>query len=226
MPRVLDGRPHNAIQRREHARHVKPQVRHRTMSIMVGKAFLLCDNGARDGRDLRGAIWNYNHADWYVDQVLAQAARYRATPAPGAPGEIRLDWPPEHATIPDPTSDGYITPRTYALLLALQANGMTRGGVGCAATRPANPDSDHPRGRACDVMFNPHDQRSVAEGWAVANWLIANQARYGITYLIWQGQYWSARDPRWATYTSDNYGCPHPTKLTGCHYDHIHISVY
>lgn len=47
----------------------------------------------------------------------------------------------------------------------------------------------------------------------------------GISYLIWQGQYWSARDPRWATYVSGNYGCPNPANLTGCHYDHIHWSI-
>jgi hypothetical protein len=37
----------------------------------------LCASGARDGRDIHAAIWNYNHADWYVDQVLAQADLYR-----------------------------------------------------------------------------------------------------------------------------------------------------
>jgi hypothetical protein len=103
---------------------------------------------------------------------------------------------------------------------------MTGQGVGCFAQRPHNPDSDHPKGRACDVMFNPHDQQSVAEGWAITNWLIANQAQYGINYLIWQGRYWSATNPRWVTYTSTAYGCPNPANLTGCHYDHIHISVY
>jgi hypothetical protein len=39
-------------------------------------AHLLCDNGVRDGR-IRDAVWSYNHADWYVDKVLTQAAAYR-----------------------------------------------------------------------------------------------------------------------------------------------------
>lgn len=39
-------------------------------------AYYLCDNGARNNRDIRKAIWHYNHADWYVNDVLAQAARY------------------------------------------------------------------------------------------------------------------------------------------------------
>ena len=41
-------------------------------------ARLLCANGARAGRDLRGAVYAYNHAWWYVDQVLTLARSYQA----------------------------------------------------------------------------------------------------------------------------------------------------
>ena len=44
----------------------------------------LCANGARGGTDVPGAILAYNHATWYVNEVLALAARYR--PAP--PGQL------------------------------------------------------------------------------------------------------------------------------------------
>lgn len=37
----------------------------------------LCANGAGRGR-LEGAIWNYNHAQWYVDLVLRLAGQYAA----------------------------------------------------------------------------------------------------------------------------------------------------
>lgn len=40
-------------------------------------AAYLCDSGARGGRNLRGAIFTYNRADWYVAQVLTQARQYR-----------------------------------------------------------------------------------------------------------------------------------------------------
>ncbi|KAF5994111.1 bifunctional lytic transglycosylase/C40 family peptidase [Streptomyces sp. WAC00263] len=44
---------------------------------------LLCANGAKNGRNLRRAIWNYNHSDAYVNQVLKIASEYAAaTPAP------------------------------------------------------------------------------------------------------------------------------------------------
>ncbi|MCU1588133.1 MAG: Lytic transglycosylase catalytic, partial [Frankiales bacterium] len=40
-------------------------------------ALYLCRNGAgRGGQSLYNAIYSYNHADWYVREVLALAARY------------------------------------------------------------------------------------------------------------------------------------------------------
>ena len=53
-----------------------PPSRYNPHDAIHAAAYYLCDNGARDGRDLRGAIWNYNHADWYVNDVLAQAEQY------------------------------------------------------------------------------------------------------------------------------------------------------
>jgi hypothetical protein len=40
-------------------------------------ARLLCANGAHGGHNLRRAIYAYNHAWWYVDQVLALARAYQ-----------------------------------------------------------------------------------------------------------------------------------------------------
>lgn len=200
-----------------------PPSRYHPHDAVHAAAFYLCDSGAQ--HDLRRALHSYNNSDTYASSVLTLAAHYGATPA-SRTGQLTLDWPPEVATVADPTSGGRITPRTLTLLRALQNNAMTGDSTGCFAHRPANPDSDHPKGRACDIMINPHDPQAVAHGWAIANWLITNQARYGINYLIWQGQYWSAREPRWTPYRSGNYGCPNPANITGCHYDHIHVSVY
>lgn len=47
-------------------------------------AAYLCDSGARHGRDLTGAIYAYNHADWYVSQVLTQAQAYSSGATFGA----------------------------------------------------------------------------------------------------------------------------------------------
>ena len=49
----------------------------------------LCQNGANKGGDVAGAIFAYNHADWYVTKVLAIASSYAASQGlpPGAPAE-------------------------------------------------------------------------------------------------------------------------------------------
>jgi cell wall-associated NlpC family hydrolase len=55
-----------------------PPSRYNPHDAIWAAAFLLCDNGAARG-DLRSAIFAYNHATWYVNQVLAQARRYSET---------------------------------------------------------------------------------------------------------------------------------------------------
>jgi cell wall-associated NlpC family hydrolase len=49
----------------------------------------LCQNGADKGADVAGAVFAYNHADWYVTKVLAIASTYAASQGlpPGAPAE-------------------------------------------------------------------------------------------------------------------------------------------
>ncbi|MFR9773603.1 NlpC/P60 family protein [Nocardia sp. SC052] len=61
-----------------------PPSRYNPSDAIHAAAHYLCDSGAP--ADLRAAIFAYNHADWYVEQVLDQAARYRAT-APSGSGD-------------------------------------------------------------------------------------------------------------------------------------------
>jgi len=44
-------------------------------------ARMLCSDGGGSARGLKGAIFAYNHAWWYVRDVLALAARYKAAAA-------------------------------------------------------------------------------------------------------------------------------------------------
>jgi membrane-bound lytic murein transglycosylase B len=44
-------------------------------------ARMLCSDGGGRARGLKGAIFAYNHARWYVRDVLALAARYKAAAA-------------------------------------------------------------------------------------------------------------------------------------------------
>ena len=56
----------------------------------------LCANGGRNGADLQAAVLAYNHASWYVAEVLALAQSYGETQAQtvaaGTAGGIALDW--------------------------------------------------------------------------------------------------------------------------------------
>ena len=131
----------------------------------------------------------------------ATANRHRSAPAGRA----------EQATVPDPSgTGGHVTPRTAALYHALAAAGALPDGATCWDPHLQNPDSDHPRGRACDVFFHPHDPADVARGWNLARRLTANQAVYGVHYLIWQGLIWSAEHPSWTTYQSPILWLPEP----------------
>lgn len=205
-----------------------PPSRFNPHDAIHAAAFYLCGLGAEEG-DINSALWSYNQSHQYREDVLAQAERYRAAPTAGnsgEPGALNNFWEPEAATVTDPTSGGLVTPRTRALALALINNGMADGQIVCHAQRPSNPASDHPRGKACDVFFNPYDPADVQRGWDVAHWLITNQAKYGVHYLIWQGKLWSASDPSWQTYQSSWYYCPNRSNIIGCHYNHIHASVF
>ncbi|WP_020640029.1 bifunctional lytic transglycosylase/C40 family peptidase [Amycolatopsis balhimycina] len=53
-----------------------PPSRYNPHDAIYAAAAYLCDSGARDGRDLHAAIFAYNHAEWYVKKVLAQAEKY------------------------------------------------------------------------------------------------------------------------------------------------------
>ncbi len=61
---------------------MQPPSRYDPHDAIYTAAGYLCDGGARDNHDLRAAIYQYNHADWYVRQVLDQAAAYRAAQQP------------------------------------------------------------------------------------------------------------------------------------------------
>ncbi|WP_027928257.1 NlpC/P60 family protein [Amycolatopsis benzoatilytica] len=52
-----------------------PPSRYDPHDAIYAASFYLCDNGVSRG-DLHAAIFAYNHADWYVQQVLDQAKKY------------------------------------------------------------------------------------------------------------------------------------------------------
>ncbi|GAA2614037.1 bifunctional lytic transglycosylase/C40 family peptidase [Actinomadura fulvescens] len=68
--------------------HDRRKDRYNPADAIHGAANYLCANHAsKGGKHLSRAIWHYNHADWYVRKVLAQADRY-ATPTANNRGAL------------------------------------------------------------------------------------------------------------------------------------------
>jgi cell wall-associated NlpC family hydrolase len=62
---------------------VNPPTPFDAVDAIYAAARLLCTNGAKDGADIAGAIYAYNHDESYVTKVLSYAATY-AAPAPAS----------------------------------------------------------------------------------------------------------------------------------------------
>jgi hypothetical protein len=82
--------------------------------------------------DYRAALFAYNHADWYVAQVLAKAATYRAAPGPGG------GLPADPATVRELLRNARI------LLTPVQRADLLAGGID-ARYHPTSARSSEPR---------------------------------------------------------------------------------
>lgn len=71
-------------------------------------------------------------------------------------------------------------------------------------------NDDHGAGLALDFMTD-----DSARGDAIADFVLANKERFGVTYVIWQQRY---NDGSGWSYMEDR-GSP-----TANHYDHVHVS--
>lgn len=78
-----------------------PPSRYNPHDAIYAAAFTLCDNGAP--HDLPAAIYAYNHASWYVEEVLSQARKYASfdtttadacnrVPAPNKTAQAAIDY--------------------------------------------------------------------------------------------------------------------------------------
>jgi len=116
-------------------------------------------------------------------------------------------WPPQEQTITDPTgTGGMVTPRTAAWI-ALARKSLGQLSMSCWDAHVWNPTSDHPRGKACDVMVGGDSRKSAptkAAGDRIANWAVQTAAQTGVHYVIWYGKIWSAKRGTWIPY---NVGC-------------------
>lgn len=186
----------------------------------------LTASGVHDGEQgVRQALFAYNRAWWYVNDVLTYAHAYGGgtlTPDPtnscvGSPTTIIDGQIPQSDR--NVGSEHRLTPATVIVKRAVAAQFPTITTIG--GWRPSSKiaTSDHPHGRGLDVMISHYrDPDQIALGDAIADYLIANHQTFKIKYLIWRQASWSPQRPYWRPMA--NRGSD-----TDNHYDHVHISV-
>ena len=181
------------------------------------------------------ARWEQDAADLLAGVGSSTAGGPAATcvPAGTVPG---LPGAPPGCVADDPTTNGCVTTATrYALQQAEAAFGGLRKGrmirsTGCFAPRPANPTSDHPLGKGCDLFPGTAGRfasgTDLDNGWRAAGWFRTNADALQVSYIIWQGRIWTPGRPDtdgWGqNYTGG--GVYDPTDAVGGHYDHLHVS--
>lgn len=92
--------------------------------------------------------------------------------------------------------------------------------------------SAHYEGRAIDIFFRPVNAEHRRQGWAVAQYLVANAARLDVADVIFDGRIWTAGElskQGWRSYTPPASELPaHADKATRAvleHRDHVHVDV-
>lgn len=86
----------------------------------------------------------------------------------------------------------------------------------------SNYSSDHPNGRAVDIMIPDWSDPAMAEyGWTMARYYAANAKAYKINYIIYRQSIFNAAYPSRGWRAMEDRG-----GHTANHYDHIHVSVF
>lgn len=74
--------------------------------------------------------------------------------------------------------------------------------------------SSHQCGLAIDFMVYTNG----ALGDSIANYVIANMGRWGVTHIIWKQRIWTPYSPYWR-------GMEDRGSITANHYDHVHVAL-
>lgn len=111
---------------------------------------------------------------------------------------------------------------------SLPVGGFAPGGV----TTGHMEGSAHYEGRAIDIFFRPVTTAHRRQGWAVAQYLVANASRLDIAHVIFDDRIWSAGDASeegWRHYSlpasEHPAGADRATLAILEHRDHVHVDV-
>ncbi|WP_344941915.1 lytic transglycosylase domain-containing protein [Actinomadura miaoliensis] len=186
--------------------------------------------------DIRKAIFAYNHADWYVDDVLEWAKKYAdgdfsvggdnmaGSAACGSGPQAAGNYPPG-TECPAGAAMGAenITDRMRCVRDQIKTLFKVPRGIGCYRSNGGIPGGgEHPLGRACDFMISSGapTAEEAQLGNEIAAWAQANAKKLGIYYIIYRQRIWnpSRADEGWRL--MEDRG-----SITQNHFDHVHISV-
>lgn len=116
-------------------------------------------------------------------------------------------------------SEANLTPATIVVKRAVAALFPEITMIGGWRASSAIASSDHPFGRAIDVMIPTYGSAAgIALGDRVADFVIANHQTLRIKYVIWRQRSWSPQNPTWRPMADRGSDVAN-------HYDHVHISV-
>ncbi|MBB3733770.1 lytic transglycosylase domain-containing protein [Nonomuraea dietziae] len=180
---------------------------------IYGAVKYLCASGAP--ADVRQALHAYNHSWAYVEDVLAQAERYR---------QVAMTKPQaRQAFAPEQQGSGdMLTPRTRRIRDLIKQQFGVPYGIGCY--RAIEDGGEHPRGRACDFMLSTQGRMpspgELARGDAIAAWAQANADTLGVLYVIWRQRIWNSgmADRGWRPMSDRG-------SINENHFNHVHISM-
>ena len=191
-------------------------------SIFSAANYLAANGATEPDAGVRRALYTYNHATWYLNDVLSYAAHYASDactlqvgPLPDSPAGA---CPPSGSA-----AERGLQPSALRALRCVKQTFPWLTNMGGVGDRPNT--SDHPAGRAVDFMipaWNTPDGNT--RGWQLAHWLQANAAALNVKYLIYDDKVWRAYRPDagWTPYTHPNGATSSPTLR---HLDHVHLSV-
>ena len=89
----------------------------------------------------------------------------------------------------------------------------------------------HSAGLAADFMIKDYSSEAgIKAGDRIAQYLVENHERLGISYLIWRDKLWLAEDGQWGPYSTGGWGkhleSSRGWNATTLHMDHVHAEIF
>ncbi|KAA1422676.1 hypothetical protein FE697_010865 [Mumia zhuanghuii] len=171
------------------------------------------------------AVQRSGFPEAYADHEAYGRALASALPG-NSPAAFSCEIRPAEAETAAPGTNG-LTPAADAVRVDLrEAFGrLPTGGYAPEGVSTGHSEgSKHYEGKAVDVFFRPVTPENTKDGWAVAQYLVANADRLGIATVIFDAKIWTARRSQqgWRDYTvPDRSG----DRAILEHRDHVHVDV-